>query len=46
VTVGPKGVEGGIVEVTGRKGLEKSELPLSGVVAELSGAIADARYGI
>ncbi len=46
VTVGPKGVESGIAEVTRRQGLEKSEIPLGDVVDELSEAISAARFGI
>ncbi len=46
VTVGPKGVADGIAEVTERKGLVKTEIPLGDVVGNLSDRIAAARFGI
>jgi prolyl-tRNA synthetase len=46
VTVGPKGVEAGIAEVTERNGLLKSEMGLEDVVATLSERVAGSRYGI
>jgi prolyl-tRNA synthetase family II len=46
VTVGPKGVEQGIVEVTERRGMVKTEVPLGEVVTTLAGAIERARFGI
>jgi prolyl-tRNA synthetase len=46
VTIGPKGVADGIAEVTERRGLVKTELPLEEVVANLSDRIAKARFGI
>jgi prolyl-tRNA synthetase family II len=46
ITVGPKGVSDGIAEIAERRGLEKTELPLDEVVANLSDRIAEARFGI
>jgi prolyl-tRNA synthetase len=46
VTVGPKGVDAGVAEVTHRRGMVKSELPLDEVVATLSETVAAARFGI
>ena len=46
VTVGPKGVAAGIVEITERSGLVKSETALDEVVGTLSDRVADARFGI
>jgi len=46
VTIGPKGVEAGIAEVTQRNGLVKSELGLEDVVATLSERITGSRFGI
>ena len=46
VTVGPKGVDQGIVEVAERRGMIKTEVPLDEVVATLAGAIERARFGI
>ncbi|MFZ0012631.1 MAG: proline--tRNA ligase [Acidimicrobiia bacterium] len=46
LTVGPKGIESGIAEVTTRDGLVKSESPLDVVVATLSETIEAARFGI
>jgi prolyl-tRNA synthetase len=46
VTVGPKGVAEGIAEVTERRGLVKTEIPLEDVVGNLSDRIAAARFGI
>jgi prolyl-tRNA synthetase len=46
VTVGPKGVESGIAEITERKGMVKSEIALFEVVATLAERIEGARFGI
>lgn len=46
VTIGPKGVAAGIAEVTERRDLAKTEMPIEDVVANLSERIADARFGI
>ena len=46
VTVGPRGLESGVVELVGRKGLEKQELPLDDVVSHLIAAVSSARFGI
>ena len=46
VTVGPKGVERGMVEVTTREGLATTEIPLDDVVAHLADLVAGARFGI
>ena len=46
VTIGPKGVAGGIAEITERRGLVKTDLSLEEVVANLSDRIAEARFGI
>jgi len=46
VTVGPKGVESGIAEITERKGMVKSEIALDEVVATLAERIEGARFGI
>ena len=46
VTVGPKGVEQGIVEVTVRSGMDKRDVALGDVVASLAADIEAARFGI
>jgi prolyl-tRNA synthetase len=46
VTVGPKGVANGSVEVTERRGLVQSEAPLDQVVAALTEAVLAGRSGI
>lgn len=46
VTIGPKGVESGVAEITLRRGLVKDELALDEVVATLTEAIGAARFGI
>lgn len=46
VTVGPKGVEQGVAEVTTRAGMEQREIALGDVVEALSGEIGAARFGI
>ncbi|HXV72887.1 MAG TPA: proline--tRNA ligase [Acidimicrobiia bacterium] len=46
VTVGPKGVESGVAEITERKGMVKSELVFDDLVAALSDRIEEARFGI
>ncbi|MGD2060844.1 MAG: proline--tRNA ligase [Acidimicrobiia bacterium] len=46
LVVGPKGVEGGIVEVTRRDGMVKSELSLDEAVAAISDEVSSARFGI
>jgi prolyl-tRNA synthetase len=46
VTVGPKGVDAGVAEVTHRRGMVKSEMSLDEVVATLSETVAAARFGI
>lgn len=46
VTIGPKGVESGVAEVTERAGMVKREWAMGEVVANLSEAVAAARFGI
>ena len=46
VTVGPKGVASGSVEVTERDGLVRSDLAVDTVVASLAERISAARFGI
>lgn len=46
VTIGPKGVAAGIAEVTERRDLARTEMPIEDVVGNLSERIADARFGI
>jgi prolyl-tRNA synthetase len=46
LTVGPKGIESGIAEVTARDGMVRSESSLDLVVATLSETIEAARFGI
>jgi prolyl-tRNA synthetase family II len=46
VTVGPKGVAEGAVEITERDGMVKSELSLQEVVSTLTDRITEARFGI
>jgi prolyl-tRNA synthetase len=46
VTVGPKGVANGSVEVTERRGLVQSEVPMDQVVATLTEAVQAGRPGI
>jgi prolyl-tRNA synthetase len=46
VTVGPKGLEQGIAEVTERRGMVKTDMELGLVAQSLSEAIAAARFGI
>ncbi|HEX6286953.1 MAG TPA: proline--tRNA ligase [Acidimicrobiia bacterium] len=46
VTVGPKGVESGVAEITERNGMAKSEMPFGEVVASLTERIEAARFGI
>ncbi len=46
VTVGPKGVQREMVEITRRDGLVKTESPLPDVVPSLVEAIVGARFGI
>jgi prolyl-tRNA synthetase len=46
VTIGPRGVESGTVEVTPRRSMDKSEMPLGEVAADLTGTILEQRRGI
>jgi prolyl-tRNA synthetase len=46
ITVGPRGVEAGEVEVVERRTLDKTELSIDDVVGELSEAILGSRSGI
>lgn len=46
VTVGPRGVESGVVELTERRGLTTGEIPLDTVVKHLSERLARERSGI
>ncbi len=46
VTIGPRGVESGTVEVTPRRSMDKSEVPLGEVAANLTGTILEQRRGI
>jgi prolyl-tRNA synthetase len=46
VTVGPKGVASGSVEVTEREGLVRSDVAVDTVVASLAERISAARFGI
>jgi prolyl-tRNA synthetase len=46
VTVGPKGVDKGVVELTTRDGLITEEVPLGDVVGHLSERITGQRFGI
>ncbi len=43
VTIGPRGVESGTVEVTQRLGMAKTEMPIGGVAADLVRTISEAR---
>ncbi len=46
VTLGPRGIESGVVELVERRGLVKQELPLEDMVSYLIGAVSSARFGI
>ena len=46
VTVGPRGIEAGLVELVERRGLVGSEIPLGEVVPDLMEAVVSARSGI
>jgi prolyl-tRNA synthetase len=46
VIVGPKGVEGGVAEITERAGMAKSELALDEVVSVITDKVSRARFGI
>lgn len=46
VTVGPRGVESGALELVERRGMEKSEAPLAEVSGELVEVITAARFGV
>ena len=46
VTVGPRGVESGMVELTERRGMETGELSLDAVAAHLADLVVSRRYGI
>lgn len=46
VTVGPKGVESGEVEVSERASLSKESLPLRDVVSDVTSRVESARFGI
>ncbi len=45
VTVGPRGVEQGSVEVTTRRGLTTGEMAIGDVVAQMAGVIGPQRHG-
>lgn len=46
LTIGPKGVESGVVEVMQRDGMAKSELAFDDVVSTISDKVEAARFGI
>ncbi|HEX6147746.1 MAG TPA: proline--tRNA ligase [Acidimicrobiia bacterium] len=46
VTVGPRGVESGTVELTERRGMETAEFALDAVAAHLAEMVVPRRYGI
>jgi prolyl-tRNA synthetase len=46
ITVGPRGVAEGMVELTERRGLEKVDIALSEVVAEVIDTVSGQRFGI
>jgi len=46
ITVGPRGVEQGMVELTTRRGMETSELALGSVVGDLVDLVGPQRHGI
>lgn len=46
VTVGPRGVESGVVELTERRTMDTEEMPIDGIVESLSERIAMERAGI
>ena len=46
VTVGPRGVESGQLELTVRDGMEKSEVPVGDVVGMLTERVESERYGM
>jgi prolyl-tRNA synthetase len=46
VTIGPKGVAEGIAEVTERRGMVRSDVPLDTVVTTISEKVFAARHGI
>ena len=46
VTVGPRGVEAGQLELTVRDGMEKSEVPVGDVVGMLTERVESERYGM
>jgi prolyl-tRNA synthetase len=39
VTLGPKGIDGGVVELTARRGMETTEVPIDEIVATLSARV-------
>jgi prolyl-tRNA synthetase len=45
VTVGPRGVSEGVVELTARRGMSKTDLPLVEVVGTLASAVETERFG-
>ncbi len=46
ITVGPRGIESGLLELTTRQDLIKEEVPISDMVAVVVGALESARSGI
>ena len=46
ITVGPRGVESGVVELTPRRGLEKEEIGLGDVAETVIGRVNEGRLGI
>jgi prolyl-tRNA synthetase len=46
VTVGPKGVTGGVAELTERRGMGTSEIGLEAVAGQLIERVRSARFGI
>jgi prolyl-tRNA synthetase len=46
VTVGPRGVESGALELVERRGMEKSEAPLGEVSDQVVATVTAARFGV
>lgn len=46
IVVGPKGVQGGIAEITKRDGMVRSELALEDVVSTIAADVLEVRFGI
>ena len=45
VTVGPRGVTDGVMELTARRGMVKSEVPLTDLVTTVRGVVESERFG-